>query len=394
MKTPRPLLLALCLSALPAAYAQESTTSTLSTEQDARRIQAEREARERVATSSSVTLYGQIDTGVEYLTNVGPSRDSLVRMPTTSGSQPSRWGVRGQEDLGGGLRAIFLLESGFAADAGTFQQGGRGFGRQSFVGLSGAWGTLTLGRQYTMLFWSLLDGELMGPSIYGLGSLDSYVPNARIDNSLVYRHTVDKLTFGATYSLGRDTVNAGPSPAGTNCAGENGADKSACREWSAMVKYDTKDWGLALASDTIRGGAGGFAGLVRSDLSDTRVSFNGYMKLGPVKLTAGLIRRDNEGSPLAARSDLWQVGAQYVMDKIVLEGAFYRLDFKSTSNRANLGVLKATYNLSKRTALYATAGHISNNGSLALSVSGGGVGSNPIAGSSQTGAMVGMRHTF
>lgn len=394
MKTPRPLLLALCLSALPAAYAQQSTPSTLSTEQDARRIRAEREARDRAATTSSVTLYGLVDTGVEYLTNVGPARDSLVRMPTTTGSQPSRWGVRGQEDLGGGLRAIFLLESGFAADSGTLQQGGRGFGRQSFVGLSGSWGTLTVGRQYTMLFWSLLDGELMGPHIYGLGSLDSYIPNARIDNSIVYRHTVGNLTFGATYSLGRDAVNAGPSPAGTNCAGESAADKSACREWSAMVKYDTKNWGLALASDTIRGGVGAFAGLVRSDLSDTRLSVNGYVKLGNAKLTAGVIRRDNEGSTSAPRSDLWQLGAQYVIGNVVLEGAVYRLNFKTTSNHANLGVLKATYNLSKRTALYATAGHISNSGTLALSVSGGGVGSNPIAGGSQTGAMLGMRHTF
>jgi len=395
MKRFHTLAIAGCMVAMGSAHAQQAPTQTLSTEQDARRIQAEKDARDKAAGQpSSVTLYGLLDTGVEYISNVGASGARLVRMPTLTGSQPSRWGLRGQENLGGGLRAIFVLESGLGVDTGTLQQGGRIFGRQAFVGLSDSWGTLTIGRQYTMLFWSLLDGELMGPHVYGLGSLDSYVPNARIDNSVVYRHTIDGLTFGATYSVGRDSVNAGPSPAGTNCAGENSADKKACREWSAMLKYDAKNWGVALASDTINGGTGAFAGLVRSDLSDTRVSANGYFKVGAAKFTAGVIRRDNEGSAATPRSDLWQVGAQYLWGQTLLEGAVYRLDYKNSVNRATLGVLRATYNLSKRTALYATVGHISNKGTLAVSVSGGAVGSNPVAGASQSGAMVGMRHSF
>src|SRR5450631_1484230 len=93
-----------------------------------------------VAQAQNVQLYGVVDTAVEYITHVGPGGDRLIRMPSLSGGQlPSRWGLRGSEDLGGGLHAVFLLESGIAPDTGQLLQGGRLFGRQSFVGLGGDW---------------------------------------------------------------------------------------------------------------------------------------------------------------------------------------------------------------------------------------------------------------
>ena len=67
---------------------------------------------------------------------------------------------------------------------------------------------------------------------------------------------------------------------------------------------------------------------------------------------------------------------------------------KNSANRATLGAVRATYSLSKRTAVYATAGHVSNGGTLALSVSGAQAGGNPPAGRGQTGLAVGMRHAF
>src|SRR5258708_32662296 len=63
----------------------------------------------------------------------------------------NRWGFVGQEDLGGGLSAIFRLESGFNVENGTSAQGGREFVRQAYVGLSSPYGTLTLGRQYDFI---------------------------------------------------------------------------------------------------------------------------------------------------------------------------------------------------------------------------------------------------
>ena len=89
---------------------------------------------------SSVTLYGVIDTGVEYVSHANAAGDSIVRMPGITGEFPSRWGMRGVEDLGAGLKAVFVLESGFNVRAGDSGQGGRLFGRQSFVGLEGPWG--------------------------------------------------------------------------------------------------------------------------------------------------------------------------------------------------------------------------------------------------------------
>lgn len=341
-----------------------------------------------------VTLYGTIDTGVEYLNHIGSGSNSTLRVPGITGTQPSRWGLRGVEDLGGGLKAQFVVESGFLPDTGTQGQGGRLFGREAHVGLSGSWGTLFVGRQYTMLSYAIRDANITGTNIYGSGSLDAYIPNARADSSIGYLGRFGGFTVGATYSFGRDAVNAGPSPGGTNCAGENSADSRQCREWSAMVKYNSPAWGAALAYDVLHGGPGAFAGLNDSDLTDTRLVANGYMQLGAWRLGAGLIRRDNEGSPVP-RSDLLHVGAAYQLnERIRLDGEVLRLDFKGSPNRATLGTVRVQYGLSKRTTTYATLGHISNDGNLAISVSAGQPGGNPAAGDSQTGVLVGMRHSF
>lgn len=346
------------------------------------------------AQSTSVTVYGLIDSGVEHVTKVGATGGGLTRVPTMTGSLPSRIGFRGTEDLGGGLKAVFTLENGFGTDGGTLGQGGRLFGRQSFVGFSGPWGTVSLGHQYTMLFWSILDSDILGPNVYGSGSLDSYIPNARADNSISYRGTFNGLTLGATYSLGRDTVNAGPSPAGTNCAGENPADRKACREWSTLVKYDTPGWGVAFAHDRINGGPGAFAGLTSSSLSDSRTILNGYVKFGPAKVGGGVIRRDNEASA-TPKSNLYYLGGAYsVTPAFTLDAEVLKLDVKNSANEATLFAVRGLYSFSRRTVGYVTAGHISNDGTFNVSVSGGAPGSNPVAGGSQMGLMVGMRHAF
>src|SRR6516225_900911 len=99
---------------------------------------------------SSVTLYGVVDAGVEYSNHAQTSSSShdVVRL-NSGGMSGSRWGLRGVEDLGGGLKGIFVLESGFNIDTGTSGQGGRLFGRQAFVGMQSQYGQLTLGRHQT-----------------------------------------------------------------------------------------------------------------------------------------------------------------------------------------------------------------------------------------------------
>ncbi|SEI21279.1 Outer membrane protein (porin) [Paraburkholderia hospita] len=99
-----------------------------------------------VHAQSSVTLYGLIDTGIVYTNNQGGS--SVVQEQSSMLSNEV-WGLRGSEDLGGGLRTIFRLENGFNIQNGKTTYAGTMFGRQAFVGLQNdLYGTLTFGRQY------------------------------------------------------------------------------------------------------------------------------------------------------------------------------------------------------------------------------------------------------
>lgn len=354
--------------------------------------------------ANSVEIYGLLDVGVEHVTGVGAAGDALQRLTTSSNTAPSRLGFRGSEDLGNGMKAFFTLEQGIVMKSGTLSQGGRAFGRQALVGISGpSMGALSLGRQYTMTFWSGLGADIHGGGVYGTGSLDPYLPNARADNALAWRKTFGNgFQAGATYSFGRDTVNAGPSPAGTHCAGEAAQDAKACREWSLMMRYDSKTWGTALAYDRQHGRSLGpapdvvFGGLDSSGKTDSRLILNGWTKLGDVRLGGGVIRRKNEGLAARPTSDLWHLGASMpVAPALTLSGQVVTLRYKNASDyNATLMALRATYAFSKRSNVFAQVGHIKNNKASAVALSGGSPGSNPVAGASQNGINVGLQTTF
>ena len=355
-----------------------------------------------VQAQSTVTMFGLIDAGVEVIDHVGANAGHLWRVPSLTGGFASRLGFRGSEDLGGGLSASFVLELGFAPDQGTLTQGGRTFGRQALVALGGPYGQFSVGRQYTMLFWSLLDADILGPNLYGTGSLDVGIPNARADNAFAWRGKFGAWSLGATYSLGRDGVNAGPSPAGSNCAGEDARDASACREWSWLLKYDVPGWGVALADDRLRGRKLGpapdavYGGLDSSSKSDNRLSLNGYLDIGDTRVSAGLVRRRNDGDAAKRDSDLWYVGAAYkATPEFVVDGECLTLRYRGVADfNSTLFALRATYNFSRRTAVYAQVGHIANQAHAALAVSAGAAGGNPVAGGAQSGANMGLRHSF
>ncbi|MDB5898558.1 MAG: hypothetical protein JWP22_2278 [Ramlibacter sp.] len=343
--------------------------------------------------TNNVTLYGIVDSGVERITNAGPGRNALTRVPTLTSSLPSRIGFRGAEDLGGGLWAQFVLETGIAVDSGLINQGGRFFGRQSFVGLSSTWGTVSFGRQYDPFYLATLDSGVFGPNAYGLGSLDPYIPAARWDNSIAYAGQWGAFGVAANYSLGRDVVPAGT---GTVCAGENANDFHACQAYGAMVKYTMPNWGAALGYGVQRGAPGAAAGLTASAREDSRLTLNGYFKADAFKVGGGIIRRDNDGSLTQPRSNLyWIEGAYAVTPAFSAELFFGRLDYKGgPTNDANLYAIRGVYSFSKRSAVYATAGRINNHGISALSVSASSPGGAPVAGSGQTGVLVGVRTTF
>ena len=354
------------------------------------------------ANAQSVTLYGLIDTGIEYVSHANANGNGLTRIPSVTGTLPSRWGLRGAEDLGNGMKAVFTLESGFNTDTGTSGQGGRLFGRQAWVGLASDYGTVTLGRQYSMVFLSLADADILGPSQYAIGSLEAYIPNASTDNTIAYKGTFSGLTVGATYSFGRDA--AGGVPASGTCAGEAVGNASACRAMSAMVKYDAATFGVAGAYEEQRGGTGatasffnGSAPIALTDAGDKdrRIVANGYVKLGNAKLGVGWIGRHVQAVAGDVRSNLYFVNGSYPLTgALTLDAGLIRLVNADQSRSATMAVVRGVYALSKRTALYAQTGYLWNSANAQYSVSGGGGGTTPAKGVNQLGAMVGMRTAF
>ncbi len=177
-----------------------------------------------VAQAQSVTLYGRVDVGFEYVSDVATAggTDSVSKLQN-GGILPSIWGMRGSEDLGNGLKAVFNLESDFGGDTG----GNRGlgnisnalFGRQANVGLSGSFGTVLLGRQYSPAiladlgtdprgfkesFSSLLTYALsQNPSTNGLGAGQNNNGAGIFTSNLIsYTTAIGPVTLRAGYGLG------------------------------------------------------------------------------------------------------------------------------------------------------------------------------------------------
>jgi predicted porin len=159
---------------------------------------------------SSVTMYGIVDTGFNWTSNAGGH--NLYNM-SSGVLQASRWGLRGKEDLGGGLAAIFVLENGFDLNSGSLAQKNRGstqglmFGRQAYVGLASAYGTVLLGRQYDSVV------DYVGPFESGTqwggyiaahpGDVDNMNNAYRVNNAIKYASkSYGGVTFGGVYSLG------------------------------------------------------------------------------------------------------------------------------------------------------------------------------------------------
>jgi len=144
--------------------------------------------------TTNVTLYGLVDEAITYKSiDSYTGHDSQSITGVDSGIQSgSRWGLKGSEDLGGGLKANFVLESGFNADTGSSAQGGLLFGRQSFVGLSGGFGEVRLGRQMVAGYElaTLVDPFGAGFSSAGMQSTFSSANALRVNNAAVYRSPV------------------------------------------------------------------------------------------------------------------------------------------------------------------------------------------------------------
>ena len=174
-------------------------------------------------TASSVTLYGIVDASVRSQTGLTSAyaRSPLDTAVVASGVGPtSRWGIRGTEDLGGGLRATFNVEGGFNVDTGASSSAVAFFDRAAMVGLVGNWGGVTLGRQNTLIADSAgvvdpiglrfagLNPNIQNVSLTGhqlgveYGATGSSAASNRVNNSIKYSLPVGPLVARAMYSFG------------------------------------------------------------------------------------------------------------------------------------------------------------------------------------------------
>ena len=363
---------------------------------------------------SSVTLYGVVDAGLTYANKVpnttggGSSRFGL----DSGGLSGSRWGLRGVEDLGGGLKGIFNLESGFNLDNGASAQNNRLFGRNAYVGLQGQWGQLTLGRQQNLLYdFSLIYDPMAIATRYSLASQDAYF-SGRADNSLKYVGTFGGLSVSALYSFNRD----GSEQAGLSKLG---------REWSLGANYAGGPFSIGAVYDQSNGVAGSAttfaAQSLLADQKEQRATIAGTYAFGPAKLYAGY-RWYKTNFPLGnqagnLRSNLYWAGLGYqATPALSLTGTAYYQQFKnSATGNPWLFVVGTDYALSKRTDAYFNVAYAKNSGGSGLGVLGlnnsaypfsltGNTSSstadqvfsnNSTAGNAnQFGATVGIRHKF
>ncbi|CAB3820468.1 Outer membrane porin protein [Achromobacter insuavis] len=207
---------------------------------------------------TSVTLYGIIDTGIGY-NKISGAPDAANKNGSKIGmingvQNGSRWGLRGSEDLGDGLRAVFQLESGFDSGNGKSGQNGRLFGRQATVGLaSDSWGQLDFGRQTNIAskYFGSIDPFGAGFNVANIGTGMSAANTQRYDNMVMYQTpSFSGFQFGVGYSFSADDGNAdGSTKADPNRVGFRTADN--VRAITTGLRYVNGPLNVALSFDQL-----------------------------------------------------------------------------------------------------------------------------------------------
>ncbi|CAB3686750.1 porin [Paraburkholderia rhynchosiae] len=365
---------------------------------------------------SSVTLYGLIDESIQFAHNtVDATGANKNQVGLVAGNlQGSRWGLKGTEDLGGGLKALFQLENGFDPNNGRLNQGGRMFGRQAYVGLSGdQWGTVTLGRQYDPvvdLVQPLTADNYFGSTFTTPGDVDNNDNTSRTNNAVKYTSPVwGGLQFEGMYAFG-------------GVAGSTGAGQT----WSGAATYSTGPFSIAAGyfradnPHTTVPTRTGWTGTSDGTAGDNQI--NPYVSAKSIGIASvavqyvagpftGNVRYSNAQYKPDAQSGFGStekynvVGAYlgYQATPAMLVGVGYIYtkasgDASATYHQVSLG---GDYNLSKRTDIYlvgayqhASGDQRASNG--ALVTAGAAVGSYGYnsASSSQEVVSLGIRHKF
>ena len=314
-----------------------------------------------VFAQSSVTVYGIVDIGGQYLS--GYQKDVLL---TPGGLQGSRIGFKGTEDLGGGLFADFVLEGGINVDTGGSAQGGSLFGRQAYLDLRRAdIGTLSAGRQYgsvytiTSDFSEFSNTSAGGPTTATIGGFaGGYEPvrgasatgvppasgassnggPARINNSVRFT-TASFGGFKASLLYG---------------AGEVQGDAFGNRIVDFSARYTNGPFDVM--ASYIDDKAGFNADVTRAATATVGASyaFSAFHVMG------GYLNV-NDKRPEDLDGHGWWIGGDYTLGASVFKAQFLQNKAKEgEDNRTNAYGIGYQYNLSKRTALYSSLSFFDN----------------------------------
>lgn len=322
---------------------------------------------------NSVTIYGVVDAGI--VRESGGAAGSITKL--TSGVESgSRLGFKGVEDLGGGMAAFFILESGFATDTGASLQSGALFGRTSVVGLRQDRSALTLGRQYTPLANAQVEND---PFVTGLaGQSSNLISAGGVAGNNRMTDTV-KYAFG-----GADGLNAELAYG----FGEVAGSTSASRQLGTAIGYGAGPLNVKLAWASVNSSSSANGRDIFLGARYKFDSFTGYANYAINKNNSvmGTVNKDSRDYLVGA---VIPVG---VVHKLIVS-YIKKKDRTAQHNDASQIGLGYTYALSKRTDLYATFAHIHNH-AAAGTTGFYTVGNATELGSGNQAMAVGVRHLF
>jgi predicted porin len=315
---------------------------------------------------SNVQVYGVLDAAVAKEDTGAPNGSRTV---VNSGNQSSnRFGFKGTEDLGNGLKAVFNIEGGLAVDTGAGDSAL--FGRRAVVGLSGGFGSILLGREYTPIADVAKETDVFGQGFYGsnLNSFGSGRLTRRISNSVNYKsNSMAGFKVGAAYSAGE--TSTGPSA-------------------------DLMGFSAEYAGGGFYVGAGYhvFERLAAGD--DKEMIFGAGYKTGAFEIKANYMA----ANPTGANNKFEQVnlGAAFTMDA---HKFFANVQANELENGAEgKGIAIAySYSLSKRTNVYASYATLSNNATGVFGINAASTSVAPPAtapGADPKALSLGVRHSF
>lgn len=335
---------------------------------------------------SNVVFYGLVDSAITWVDN-GDAGSTLKQQSGVS--QGSRWGFMGSEDLGGGMKANFVLEGGFFNDTGVMTGNG-GFSRRSIVGVSGKWGALDVGRDYnpvhTLLaqFDPLANGLLSAASGF-MGNAGAQMPNA---------------VFYTTPNVAGFTGKIGYGMGERSDAGRSGDTLSS----RVVYERDRLAAGIAYAYQNVAAATGSAYTRDRQVLLTLSYRFDwitpvvmmeqGKNRSGSVTYNA------NNGIAYSADFRTWMLGASMPFGSHKLAATYQRYDDRTAADgdAGNLSLAWYTF-LSKRTTLYANAAKIVNrNGQRFAFVDAGknvyGYTLQPGQRANPVGIAIGIQHKF